>query len=519
MASGIHAALNNAKTSAEDKKLSSSQQAAIAKAKSDYASATTQAGRDAAHASAEAVRNAAGYKSDSSGYYAGTINKGNSSTKTTKTTTSSGIDKWSSDAGYTTFAGFGENVSKQINDAYGTNVSVKNVGADGKAPSDAKVGDYIVTNDGKNIYYLTGKNTDGSWQKEEITAAKGDAGSTVDAIINHSKNGAAAAESMPMIDLNDPNSIMEFLAQYGQKYQPTIDTSAIDNVQADYKTILKQLNAATETQFNTLEDDYSTLTDQYGDNLYNLQSLMLDASKRTRGTAGVSGAATGVGAATDLSALLGLAQEATASNTQLVQEGQKLKTDRAAALAGNVNTARDAANSANVNIQNLLNNIYSSNTQYGAAAMSALSQILYGMASGDATKYAADQNVAATKYSADSNLAAQQLIQAVTGSSYNSRSSGSKASSGTSGSGSATTWDSIADMISDGSEDAYMAFLNARGLYGDAAYAAQSDKENPASKEWLKRGGTNFWQKNQLSTSGSDYSQKGKTTNAGLSQK
>lgn len=527
MASGINKALNNAKTSAEDKKLSSSQQAGIAKAKADYAKATTKAQQDAAHADAERIRNQAGYTSDKYGYTTGKTTPTSGSSGVTRSS-SGGIDKVASSAGYSTFADFGEDVSSQINainkanNGIDSNISVRNVGADGKAPPDAVVGDYIVTNDGKNVYHLTGRNADGTWQKEEITGVKGDAGATANAILANANNASAQNDSMAWLkDL--PQNYQDFLnAAVGM--QPSVDTSAIDRITYDKDEILDMLNEATKSKYDALAEDYDTLSNQYGDNLYNLQNLMLDASRRTRGTAGVTGAATGVGAASDVLAMLGLAQEATASNTSLMQEGQKLYTDKEAELAANANTARTAANDANTNIQTLLNNIFGSQTQYGASALTSLAQMLYGDSTANATKYSADKNYASNVYSADANVKAQQLATMLGGSSSYTKSgtnySNNNKTSTTEKSQVQQDLDAVNSAIKAGGLSGAKIFGAQLGYSGDALLKALNDPDSALYKNWVASGGDNFL-KASTSTGGTSTGGKTSTTKpktSGLTQ-
>ncbi len=504
MASGINRALNNAKTSAEDKRLNRDQQSGIAKAKQDYANAKNQAQRDAAHAAAERIRNQAGYSSDAYGYTKS--NSGSSSRNSGGSgssggsgitrTSSGGIDKVASNAGYSTFADFGEDVSSQINainrnnNGLNSNIGVRNVGADGRAPIDSVVGDYIVTNDGKNIYRLTGKNADGSWQKEEITGVKGDAAGTANAIIANANNRNAQAGSMAWMQELPPN-YQDFL-NAALEMQPQVDTSALERISANQDDILDILNDATRSKYDALKNDYDTLSNQYGDNLYNLQNLMLDASKRTRGTAGVTGATTGVGAASDILAMLGLSQEATASNTALMQEGQKLYTDREAELANNTNTARQAANDANTNIQNLLNNIFGSQTQYGASALTSLAQMLYGDATANATKYSADKNYAANVYSSDANVKAQQLATMLGGASSYTRNTGSKTPEK-----SQVQQDlaAINEALKAGGMNGAKIFGAQLGYSGDTLLNALNDPTSPLYANWLSSGGDNYLNK------------------------
>lgn len=152
--------------SEKDKTLSTAQQAAIAKAKQDYANAYAKgdkAGMEAAHNAAESVRAQSGYSGGTDG--SGNYSVGSTGSTVKPSTSSSSANSSSgtrvSTAGNTT--GSKTNASQTVSSAgkVATDGSTYKVGADGKAPTGLKAGDKVVTAAG--TYTITKVNSDGSY--------------------------------------------------------------------------------------------------------------------------------------------------------------------------------------------------------------------------------------------------------------------------------------------------------------------------------------------------------------------
>jgi hypothetical protein len=187
------------------------------------------------------------------------------------------------------------------------------------------------------------------------------------------------------------------------------------NITFDEDAIRQKFDAATSAEYARKRKEYEQTEDQFYNRLFGTQSTALDTIRRANASAISSGAAKGMQAANELSAILGLQQESVDDSTKLAQERNLLMDKEAEAYTKNVVDALAKANEIKLALGTLGSNIYASDTQFDVGTMQYLAQLdaaakqLEGMGlSANATKYSADRNLEGSKYTADQNLIGSQ---------------------------------------------------------------------------------------------------------------
>jgi len=183
------------------------------------------------------------------------------------------------------------------------------------------------------------------------------------------------------------------------------------NITFDEDAIRRKFDKATQAEYALKRKEYEQTEDQFYNRLFGTQSTALDTIRRANASAISSGAAKGMQAANELSAILGLQQESVDDSTRLAQARYNLTDAEAAAYAKNVVDALAKANEIKLALGTLGSNIYAADTQFAVGEMQYLAQLdaaakqLEGMGlTADATKYSADRNLEGNKYTADQNL-------------------------------------------------------------------------------------------------------------------
>ena len=183
------------------------------------------------------------------------------------------------------------------------------------------------------------------------------------------------------------------------------------NITFDEDAIRSKFDKATQAEYALKRKEYEQTEDQFYNRLFGTQSTALDTIRRANASAISSGAAKGMQAANELSAILGLQQESVDDSTKLAQARHNLTDAEAAAYAKNVVDALAKANETKLALGTLGSNIYAADTQFAVGQLQYLAQLdaaakqLEGMGlTADATKYSADRNLEGNKYTADQNL-------------------------------------------------------------------------------------------------------------------
>jgi len=183
------------------------------------------------------------------------------------------------------------------------------------------------------------------------------------------------------------------------------------NITYDEDVIRSKFDAATRAEYARKRKEYEQTEDQFYNRLFGTQSTALDTIRRANASAISSGAAKGMQAANELSAILGLQQEAVDDSTKLAQERNLLMDKEAEAYTKNVVDALAKANEIKQALGTLGSNIYAADTQFDVGTMQYLAQLdaaakqLAGIElTANATKYSADRALEGNKYMADQNL-------------------------------------------------------------------------------------------------------------------
>jgi hypothetical protein len=237
----------------------------------------------------------------------------------------------------------------------------------------------------------------------------------------------------------------------------------------DYDKILKIFQEATEAEFKTKEAEYKKAETQFYDQLFGTQATALDTIRKSRSAALANGASTGVQAANELLSMMGLSQEAVASNTELTQTREALADKKAAALAAASVNALNTANGAGAQAANIAANLYAADTQMGVGQLDAMARI----------QTAIMQKIAAM-YGADQQLAGQQAIADANRDAANTQAGATVAASKNNSNNNPITNKTAAELVKAGDYVNWLAYFAVPGGY-------HSDSEQ--RKYWLQSGG------------------------------
>ena len=106
--------------------------------------------------------------------------------------------------------------------------------------------------------------------------------------------------------------------------------------QIDEQAIADKFNAATAAQYNVQREQNRQAENQFYNQMYNTQQTAMDTIRKSNAAAVSTGASRGVQAANELSAILGLEQEAVAGATELAQANRQTAQEETAAVLENV---------------------------------------------------------------------------------------------------------------------------------------------------------------------------------------
>ena len=144
-------------------------------------------------------------------------------------------------------------------------------------------------------------------------------------------------------------------------------SSLYGNIDYDEASIKKKFDTATNDAYKVKQKEYQQAENAYYDQMANQQFSTVDAIRRASAQAITSGATKGMQAANELSAVLGLQQEAATGATTLATDRQKIIDEHVAALSQNAVDALSAANEAKLKLGTLGSDIYASDVQRLAA--------------------------------------------------------------------------------------------------------------------------------------------------------
>lgn len=187
------------------------------------------------------------------------------------------------------------------------------------------------------------------------------------------------------------------------------------NINYDEDAIASIFRDQVDQEYAAKQAAYARTANQYYNRLGTSQNAYLDAMRKERAGAVMTGAAQGMQSSNALSALLGLSQQTSADNTMLTQEARALADQQAAAQAqarrdamqyadqNRLAMATTGANLYGVDAQKYIGEL-GANAQVGAANIAASAQGYTADQGLAGTRYASDQNLAGTRYASDQNL-------------------------------------------------------------------------------------------------------------------
>ena len=180
-------------------------------------------------------------------------------------------------------------------------------------------------------------------------------------------------------------------------------SSLYGNIDYDEASIKKKFDTATNDAYKVKQKEYQQAENAYYDQMANQQFSTVDAIRRANAQAIASGATKGMQAANELSAVLGLQQEAATGATTLATDRQKIIDEHVAALSQNAVDALNTANEVKLKLGTLGSDIYASDVQ----RLAALDAYWQGLEEAAAALEGDKAAAAAQKYAADKAAAAQ----------------------------------------------------------------------------------------------------------------
>lgn len=177
------------------------------------------------------------------------------------------------------------------------------------------------------------------------------------------------------------------------------------NIDYDRGAIEGIFQGAVDQEYAAKQAEYDRSASQYYNRLAQSQDTYLDALRKQAATNAVqSGASQGMGAATQLSALMDLSRQTSADATELTQEQRALIDQQEAARAKATMDALTYANEQKMALGTLGANIYASDAQKYIGELGAGAQIEAANTAASAQGYTADQALAGQRYASDKQL-------------------------------------------------------------------------------------------------------------------
>ena len=318
-------------------------------------------------------------------------------------------------------------------------MAVLKVGADGKAPAGAKIGDTIKTAGGD--YKITG-GTAGNWTSTKVTAPTTTAApkpAAVTPYIIGSEKGMQIADNLSAgqtyqasdgstwvknqdgtVSVTTKNGTFTKNAYQSQapvvQQVPTPQAAYTDpklmgksigdlyGLTYDYGTILDLLNKATGASYDAQKKEFQTTENQFYRNMVGSQEDTLNILRENQAKAVATGASKGIAAANELSAILNLQDVAGQGASDLASQRNLLMDKERAAYEKNASDALNTSNSIKTAIAGL------DLSKYGYDV-----QEVIGKLNTIASMYSADQTLKGVQYNADQNLAGTIAANKFTG--------------------------------------------------------------------------------------------------------
>ena len=174
----------------------------------------------------------------------------------------------------------------------------------------------------------------------------------------------------------------------------TYDRAAIEEI----------LQGAVDAQYDLRQTEQGVAERKYNQNMAVAQNTALDTMRQQQGQAVAQGASTGARAANELSAVLGISQQAAEEATQLAMDRQLMAKEEGVARAQATSQALQQSNEAYLNYGALARQHYNDQIQQLAAELAYNQAINTDYAGYEANRYSADQNLLAAIQQSGSNI-------------------------------------------------------------------------------------------------------------------
>ena len=169
----------------------------------------------------------------------------------------------------------------------------------------------------------------------------------------------------------------------------------------DYDKILGLLNKATTDAYAARETEAKQTENTFYRNMVDTQSATLDTLRQTQAAAVATGASKGIAAAQELSAILGMQEEAGVGATDLANARLNLSEKKQAEMSGNASSALDTSNAIKQAIANMDLTKYGYDVQKLMGDLDYLASLHNSDKTLEGVKYNADKNLQGTQYATD----------------------------------------------------------------------------------------------------------------------
>lgn len=169
----------------------------------------------------------------------------------------------------------------------------------------------------------------------------------------------------------------------------------------DYDKILGLLNKATTDAYAARETEAKQTENTFYRNMVDTQSATLDTLRQTQAAAVATGASRGIAAAQELSAILGMQEEAGVGATDLANARLNLSEKKQAEMSQNASSALDTSNAIKQAIANMDLTKYGYDVQKLMGDLDYLASLYNSDKTLDGVKYNADKNLQGTQYATD----------------------------------------------------------------------------------------------------------------------
>ena len=169
----------------------------------------------------------------------------------------------------------------------------------------------------------------------------------------------------------------------------------------DHDKILGLLNKATTDAYAARETEAKQTENTFYRNMVDTQSATLDTLRQTQAAAVATGASKGIAAAQELSAILGMQEEAGVGATDLANARLNLSEKKQAEMSGNASSALDTSNAIKQAIANMDITKYGYDVQKLMGDLDYLASLHNSDKTLEGVKYNADKNLQGTQYATD----------------------------------------------------------------------------------------------------------------------